>query len=111
MTTAPRYWYRVEFAVAMPRYQYLGAVVILGLDEGGQKMLAMPEREDQRLVRLGPFVDVGRIEAEFVGAPDQPQISRDQRADRQLEPAGAQQHAQQFFQRAGFAACAGSSSR
>ena len=56
-------------------------------------MLAVPEREDQRLVRLGPLIDVGGIEAEFVGAPDQPQIFRDEEADGQLEPAGPQQTA------------------
>ena len=66
-------------------------------------MLAVPEREDQRLVRLGPFIDVGGIEAELVGAPDQPQIFRDEKADGQLEPARAQQNAKQFFQRADFA--------
>ena len=38
---------RVEFAVAMPRDQHLGAVVVLGLDERRQEMLAVPEREDQ----------------------------------------------------------------
>ena len=56
-------------------------------------MLAVPEREDQRLVWLGPLIDVGRIEAEFVGAPDQSQIFRDEEANGQLEPAGAQQAA------------------
>ena len=56
-------------------------------------MLAVPEREDQRLVRFGPLIDVGRIEGEFVGAPDQPQIFRDEEANGLLEPAGAQQTA------------------
>ena len=74
-------------------------------------MLAVPEREDQRLVRLGALIDIGGIEAEFVGAPDQPQILRDEEADGQLEPAGAQQTAEQFFQRAGFTSWTGSSSR
>ena len=83
----------VEFAVAMPRDQHLGAVIVLGLDKGGEEMLAVPEREDQRLMRLGPLIDVGGIEAELVGAPDQPQIFRDEEANGQLEPAGAQQAA------------------
>ena len=53
-------------------------------------MLAMPEREDQRLMRLGPLIDIGGVESEFVGAPDQPQIFRDEEANGQLKPAGAQ---------------------
>ena len=44
-------------------------------------------------MRLGPLIDVGGIEAERVGAPDQPQIFRDEEANGQLEPAGAQQAA------------------
>ena len=83
----------VEFTVAVPRDQHLGAVMILCLDEGSQEMLAMPEREDQRLMRFSSFVNVGRIEAEFVGQPDQPQIFRDEEPNGQLKPAGAQQNA------------------
>jgi hypothetical protein len=89
----------VEFAVAMPRHQHFCAMIVFGLDKGRQEMLAVPEREDQRLMRLGPFIDVGRFERECVGAPDQPQIFRDEEADGLLEPAGAQQAAKQFFQR------------
>ena len=42
---------------------------------------------------VGAFVDIGRIEDELIGAPDQPQVFRDDEADGQLEPAGAQQNA------------------
>ena len=38
---------RVEFAVAMPRDQHLGAMAVLGLDERRHEMLAVPEREDR----------------------------------------------------------------
>ncbi len=46
---------------------------LLGLDERRHEMLAVPEREDRRNLRLDEPIDVGRIETEFVGAPDQPQ--------------------------------------
>ena len=92
----------VEFAVAMPRDQHLGAMALLGLDERRQEMLAVPEREDQRLVRLDHLVDVGRIVAEPVGQPDQPQVFGREKPHSALDPAAAQQIANKLLQRAGF---------
>src|ERR1700730_17922477 len=80
----------IELAVAMPRYQDLGAVACLGLDERRQEMLAVPEREDQRLVRLDHLIDVGGLEAEFVGQPDQPQPLGRENTHSALNPAAAQ---------------------
>ena len=92
----------VEFAVAMPRDQHLGAMALLGLDERRQEMLAVPERQDRRLHRLDQFVDIGRIVTELVGQPDQPQILGREETHSMLNPAAAQQIANELFQRAGF---------
>ena len=43
--------------------KHLGAMALLGLDERRQEMLTVPEREDQRLLRLDHLIDVGRIES------------------------------------------------
>ena len=94
---------RVEFAVAMPRDQHLGAMAFLGLDEGRHEMLAVPERENRRLLRLDQLIDVGRIETEPVGAPDQPQELGREKPRSALNPAAAQRIAKQSFQRPGFA--------
>jgi len=51
----------------MPRW------LSLVLMNGVMKCWPCPEREDRRLLRLDDFIDVWRIEAEFVGQPDQPQ--------------------------------------
>ena len=93
---------RVEFAVAMPRDQHLGAMAFLGLDERRQEMLAVPEREDRRQLRLDDVIDIRRIEAEFVGQPDQPQILGREKTHSALNPAAAQRITKQLFQRAGF---------
>ena len=68
----------------------------------GHAMLAVPEREDQRLMRLRHFIDVGRIETEAVGQPDQPQIFGREDTHRALDPAAAQHIANELFQWAGF---------
>ena len=75
----------------MPRDQHLGAVAVLGLDEGRHEMLAVPEREDHRLLRLDQFIDISRIVAESVGQPDQPQILGSEKSHSALHPAAAQQ--------------------
>ena len=64
--------------------------LFLGLDERRQEMLAVPEREDQRLVRLDHLIDVGRIETELVGQPDQPQVFGREKSHGALNPAAAQ---------------------
>ncbi|MGY4355924.1 hypothetical protein ACVW0J_002417 [Bradyrhizobium sp. i1.7.7] len=92
---------RVELAVAMPRDQDLGPVGLLGLDEGREEMLAVPEGEDRGDLRLDDVIDVRRIEREFVGPPDQAQIFGRQNPDGTLKPAASQRIAKQFFQRAG----------
>ena len=51
-----------------------------------------------RLVRLGPLIDIGRIEAELVGQPDQPQIFGRKHTQRALNPGAAQQIAKESFQ-------------
>ena len=76
--------------------------LFLGLDERRHEMLAVPEREDHRHVRLDLLIDVGGLEAEAVGQPDQPQIFGRKHAERALNPAAAQQIAKQSFQRDGF---------
>jgi hypothetical protein len=53
-------------------------------------MLAMPEREDQRLMRLGPFIDIGRLKREFGGQPDQPQVLGREETHSTLYPPAAQ---------------------
>jgi len=74
----------------MQRNQHLGAMALLGLDERRHEMLAVPEREDRRLLGLDPFVDVGRFEAEPVGQPDQPQKFGREKPHSALHPAAAQ---------------------
>ncbi len=92
----------VEFAVAVPRDQHLGAMARLGLDKRRHEMLAVPERENRRHLRLDDSVDAGRIETEFVGQPDQPQILGREETHSALKPAAAQHITEQLFQRAGF---------
>ena len=94
---------RVEFAVAMPGNQHLGAMALLGPDEGRHEMLAVPERENRRLLRLDQVIDVGRVEAERVGPPHQPQEFGREKPGSALHPAAAQRVAKQSFQRPGFA--------
>ncbi len=53
-------------------------------------MLAMPECEDRRQLRLDDLIDVGRIEAESVGQPDQPQELGREKTHSALDPAAAQ---------------------
>src|SRR6185312_13861355 len=88
----------VEFAVAMPRDQHLGAMAILGLDERRHEMLAVPECEDRRHLRLDLLIDVGWHVAESISQPDQPQIFGREHAERALNPAAAQQIAKEAFQ-------------
>src|SRR5262249_16628372 len=101
----------VELAVAMTRDQALGLVPVLGLDERRQEMLAVPERQDRRHARLDALIDVARIKAELVGAPDQTQIFGRQNPDGTLKPAASQRIAKQFLQRAGLVSWSGSRSR
>jgi hypothetical protein len=65
-------------------------------------MLSMPEREDHRHLRLDYVVNILGIIAEPVGSPNQPQKARGQKTCELLKPAGAQQIAKQFSQRASF---------
>src|SRR5271170_7825996 len=102
---------RIEFAVAMQRNQHLGAVNFLGLDEWRQEMLAVPERQNRRHLRLDLRIDVRRIETDFIGPPDQPQIFGREESRSALKPPAAQRITKQFFQWPGFASCPGSSSR
>ena len=81
---------RVIFTVAMLRDQHLAAVAFLGLDKRRHEMLTVPECEDRRLLRLDDFIDFGRIETEFVGPPDQPQVLGREETRRALKPAAAQ---------------------
>src|SRR5271169_3397667 len=74
-------------------------------------MLAVPECEDRGHLRLDDLIDVGRIETEPVGEPDQPQELGREKPHSALKPAAAQHIADQFFQRAGFVSWSGSSSR
>ena len=53
-------------------------------------MLAMPECQDHRLLRFDDVIDVGWIEAEFVGQPDQPQELGREKTRSALHPAAAQ---------------------
>src|SRR5262249_27340583 len=98
---------RVVFAVAMHGYQDFGLVVALrpGPDEGSEEMLAVPEREDARQLRLDPLIDVGWVDDEMIGVPDQPQIFGREETHSTLKPAAAQRIAKQLLQRPGFVAC------
>ena len=77
-------------------------MAFLGLDERRHEMLAVPEREDRRHLRLDDVIDVGRVVAEAVGQPDQPQIFGSKHTQRSLNPVAAQQIAKESFQREGF---------
>ena len=88
----------VEFAVAMPRYQHLGPMTFLGLDKRRHEMLAVPERKDRGLLRFDTFIYVGRVDREFVRAPDQPEVLGGEKPDSALDAAAAEQIASQPFQ-------------
>ncbi len=92
---------RVELAVAMARDQNLAAMM-RPPDERRHEMLSVPEREDDRHLRLDNVVNILGIIAEPVGQPNQPKKARSQKPCELLKPAGAQQIAKQFFQWAGF---------
>ena len=92
----------VELAVAMPRDQHLGAMARLGLDERRHEMLAVPEREDRRHLRLDALVDIGRVVAEAVGQPDQPQKFSRKHTQRALNRGAAQPIAKETLQRLDF---------
>jgi hypothetical protein len=94
---------RIEFTVAVPRDQRLGGMDFLGLDERRHKMLAMPECQDRRSLRFDDVIDVGWIEAKFIGQPHQPQELGRDKTRSALHPGAAQRIAKQLFQRAGFA--------
>src|SRR5262249_37643502 len=93
---------RVGLAVAVPGDQDLGQVGGLVVYEWRQEMLAVPEGKYRRYLRFDPLVNVGRIERELIGPPDQTQIFGRQKPDGTLKPAASQRIAKQSFQRAGF---------
>ena len=99
----PRGGDRVDLAVAMARDQHLAAMM-RPLDEGRHEMLAVPERQDERHVRLDDLVDVDGLEGEAVGPPDQAQIGGRQHTNGALQPGRAQELTGSGSQRAGFAA-------
>src|SRR5579883_3398431 len=101
----------VVFAVAMARDQHLGALFLFVPDERRQEMLAVPEHEDRGLARLDHVVDMGRVEDERVGSPDQPKIFGREKPHSTLKPAAAQNIAKQLLQWSDFASWDGSSSR
>ena len=105
---------RVELAIAMQRDQHLGEMGVLGLDERREEMLAVPEREDRRHLRLDGLVErilAARLVSEAVGAKHQPQPFGREKAHSPLKPAAAQRIAKQLFQRGGFGSWLGSSRR
>src|ERR1700742_2528721 len=102
---------RVKLAVAVPRDQYLGPVAVLGLDEGREEMLAVPERKDARHVLFGQIVDIAGFVNELVGSPNQPKVFGGKETQSALNPAAAQPVTNQSFQLPGFVSCPGSSSR
>jgi len=63
---------RIDLAVAMTRDQNLGGI-LLEFQERHHEMLAVPERDDNRHVRLDVLVDIRRIEGEAVCPPYKPQ--------------------------------------
>lgn len=93
----------VEFSVAMPRNQHLGAMHFLGFDERREEMLTVPEHKDRRRQRLDDFIHIGRIKTELIGPPNQPQEFGRQKTHSALKPTAAQHIANQFFQWSGFA--------
>ena len=97
----PRSGAGVDLAVAVARDQNLGAM-IGPLDEGRHEMLAVPEGEDHRNLRLDDLVDIRRIERERVGAPHQPQERGGDEARGALKPVGARQMTYNSLQCAGF---------
>ena len=94
---------RVELAVAVARDQDLGAITRLVPDEGSQEMLAVPERENRRHLRLDDVVDVGGLIGEAIGQPHQPEVLGCEKPDSVLQPAAAQRITKQMFQVTGFA--------
>jgi hypothetical protein len=93
---------RIELAVAMPRDQHLAAMPIFS-DERRHEVLPVPERQNDWHLRLDDFIDIGRIETELVGQPDQPQEFSRQKSGDMLKPVRSQHVAKHFFQRVGFA--------
>ena len=65
-------------------------------------MLAVPEHQDRRHLRLDLLIDVGGLVGEAVGPPDQPQILGRKHAEHALHQAAAQQIANQSLQWDGF---------
>jgi hypothetical protein len=61
-------------------------------------VLAMPEREDRRHFWLDLVIDVGRLVAEAVGQPDQPQILGREHTQHALNESAPQQIAKDTFQ-------------
>jgi hypothetical protein len=84
----PRRRQRVDLAVGMARHQHLGAV-LRPLQKRHHEVLPVPERDDHRHVWLDDVIDVGRIIAEAVGQPYQPQVFRTDKTGGLLDPGGA----------------------
>ena len=57
--------------------------------ERHHEMLAVPHRHDDRQLGRDALVDIGRLDHEAVGLPDQPKIFGRQHADRLLKRARA----------------------
>lgn len=93
----------VELAVAMAGDQHLGAVARLVPDERCQEMLAVPEGEDRRHLRLDDVVDIRRIIGEAVGEPNQAQVLGREKPNGALEPAATQHITDEMFQVESFA--------
>jgi len=80
---------RIELPVAVTRDQDLAAM-IGPFDERRHEMLSVPEREDNRHLRLDNVVNVDRIIAELVGQPNQTKKTRSQKPGELLKPVGTQ---------------------
>src|SRR5262249_62248307 len=75
---------RIDLAIAVTRYQYLGPVPrIVALDEWRHEMLAMPHSDDHRHLDL--FIDIFGLECDSARPPDKPEVRRGYRADGFLE--------------------------
>src|SRR5262249_57472023 len=66
---------RIDLAVAMTRYQDLGAMLRTP-DERREKMLAVPHGKDDRRILIDPFVGAFRLDREPGRFPNETKVFR-----------------------------------
>jgi hypothetical protein len=75
---------RVHLTVAVAGDQHLHPV--LALEERCQEMLAVPQGDDRRLLRLGALIEIRGLDDKAARLPHQPQVLGGQGSDCSLHP-------------------------